>query len=262
MEHLRIIAESYMTGFGVHEDKQQALYWYKRAAEAGDPEASDVFIRMSSSAPAIPQLGRNLYCQFLTQVLLAPFIEGRDDRKAIPSPARSDALNKLRNILSENPDLTQIPLERAFQVHSQQRQISHAGHLETDSGRLKSWDLAVLAIKDDDQEILIQALHENPDLIRGRSDGGENLAHIAVRYRRAGLLRMLVQDFDSDPAQVNINGLTPLLLAVKLGATSAVRVLTFADRKAGVWPDRAAFDNASEGSGGGSRFPPRSVFKI
>lgn len=244
-----------MTGFGVLKDKQQALYWYKRAAEAGDPEASDVFIRVSSPATARSQLGRNLYCRFLIQVLLAPFNESRYDGKSIPSPACSDALNRLRNTLSENPELTQIPLERAVQVHSKQRQTSQVGKLETDSGRLKSWDLAVLAIKEDDQEILLQALHENPDLIRGRSDGGEYLTHIAVRYRSAGLLRMLVQDFDSDPTQVNINGLTPLSLAVKLGATSAVRVLIFADRKAGVWPDRAAFENASEGSGGGSKFP-------
>lgn len=250
-----------MTGFGVHEDKQQALYWYRRAAEAGDPEASDVFIRTSSPASAISQLGKNLYCQFLTQVLLAPFNEGGDDGKVISSPARSDALNNLRKTLSENPDLTQTPLERAFQVHYQQRQTAQAGQLETDSGRLKSWDLAVLAIKEDDQEMLLQALHENPDLIQGRSDSGENLVHIAVRYGCAGLLRMLVQDFDSDPAQVNINGLTPLSLAVKLGDTSAVRVLTFVDRKAGVWPDRAAFDNASEGGGGWSKSPVEKLSK-
>lgn len=244
-----------MTGFGVHEDKQQALYWYRRAAEAGDPEASEIFIRNTSPASAIAQLGRNLYCQFLTEVLLAPFNEGGEGGKAIPRPARSDNLDRLRKTLSGNPDLTQTPLERAFQVNLQQQQTAQAGYIETDSGRLKSWDLAVLAIKEDDQEILIKALHENPDLIQGRSDNGENLAHIAVRYRSAGLLRMLVQDFNLDPAQLNIDGLTPLSLAVKLGATSSVRVLTFADRKAGVWPDKAALDNASEGSGGWSKFP-------
>lgn len=107
-------------------------------------------------------------------------------------------------------------------------------------------------MKESDQEILIQALHDNLDLIRGRSDGGENLAYIAVRYCYPGLLHTLVQDFNSDPTQVNINGLTPLSLVVKLGATSAVRVLTFADRKAGIWHDRTAFDNASEVSGGWS----------
>lgn len=192
LEHMRIVAESYMTGFGVHEDKQQALYWYRRAAEAGDPEASDIFIRNTSPASAISQLGRNLYCQFLTEVLLAPFNEGGDVSIPIPSPARSDNLDKLRKTLSGNSDLAQTPLERAFQVHSLQRQTAQAGYLETDSGRLKSWDLAVLAIKENDQEILMQALHENPDLIQGRSDNGENLAHIAVRHRSAGLLRMLV----------------------------------------------------------------------
>lgn len=60
---------------------------------------------------------------------------------------------------------------------------------------------------------------------------------------------------------MNIDGLTPLSLAVKLGATSSVRVLTFADRKAGVWSDKAAFDNASEGSGGRSKFPISKAFQ-
>ena len=239
-----------MTGFGVEQDEQQALRWYRRAAEAGDPEASEVLLRNLTPDSAVSQLGRKLYCQLLTQVLLAPLRHNKDDSKASPSQKRTKSLNDLERLFYRDLDLTLIPLERAFRLHILQRLDAQHDGLGAGTESRKSRDIAVKAIKDDDQELLSLAIQDDPSLTRGLIDGVETLAHVAVRYGRAGLLRMLIQDFHVNHTEMNASGLTPLSLAVKIGATSAVRVLIFSDKSIMITGDDAAMDNAAEGSGG------------
>lgn len=250
LEHLKIVAESYMAGFGVKKDEEQAIQWYRRAAEAGDPEASDILLRTLSPGCSVSQLGREMYCQLLTQVLLAPFRESGVDSKALSNLKHTKSLNELEKILCEHPDLTLIPLERAFKLHTLEHSNAQYGDAKTGVENRKSWGIAVKAIKDDDQETLVSAIQDDPSLARGLPNGIDTLAHVAVRFGRAGLLRMLIQDLHVNPIEANVNGLTPLSLAVKIGATWAVRVLVFSDKKAQIRGDDAAMDNASEGSGG------------
>lgn len=209
-----------------------------------------MLLRNLAPNSAVLQLGRKLYCQLLTQILLAPLRQSGDDSKVAPSPKRRKNLNDLERVFCRNLDLTLTPLEWAFRLHIFQRLDAQYGGLEARTENRNSWDIAVKAIKDDDQELLSLAIQDDSSITRGLVDGVQTLAHVAVRYGRAGLLRMLIPDFHVDHTESNANGLTPLSLAVKIGATSTVHVLIFSDKSIMISGDDAAMDNASEGSGG------------
>lgn len=160
-------------------------------------------------------------------------------------------MEKFRDLLSQNPDISRIPLERAFQVQIQQSRVDFRGMNNTSTQTNPiGWNVARDAIQYNDQDSLRAILRENPGLAMGRPDGIECLAHVAIRYGRAGLLRMLNQEFNISLSETNADGSTPLSFAIKIGSTSSMRVLLFTGKNARIAGDDAAMDNASEGKGG------------
>jgi hypothetical protein len=73
---------------------------------------------------------------------------------------------------------------------------------------------------------------------------------VAAESDRAGLLRMLIEDYQVDCQLTNVDGLSPLARAIRLGNTAAVRVLLFSDRNVKLEGDIAAMDTGAEGGSG------------
>jgi hypothetical protein len=251
LDHIKIVAESYAVGFGTQKDLESAFQWYKSAAEAGDVEASVAILRFWTLDSTYLKLGNVTYCLLLSQALIASFGTSNEANTLISHSSHSTSVEKFRDLLSQNPDISRIPLERAFQVQIQQSRVNFRdiNNTSTQTNPI-GWNIARDAIQYDDQDSLRAILRENPGLAMGRPDGIESLAHVAIRYGRAGLLRMLIQEFNINLSETNADGSTPLSFAIKIGSTSSMRVLLFTDKNARVAVDDAAMDNASEGKGG------------
>jgi len=224
---------------------------YKAAAEEGDIEASTAILRFWDLDSTSLQLGENTYCLVLSQALMASFGTSNEADTQISKPTYSAKAEKFQGFLTRNPDICKVPMERAFQTQIQQSRVDlpRLNNTSTQTTSIE-WNAARDAIRYDDQDSLINILREHPSLVRGRPDGNESLAHLAIRYDRAGLLRMLIQEFNVSLSETNADGSTPLSFAIKIGSTSSMRVLLFAVKNAKVAGDVAAMDNASEGKGG------------
>jgi hypothetical protein len=251
LDHIKIVAESYAVGFGTQKDLESAFQWYKAAAEAGDVEASIAILRFWALDSTYLKLGNAIYCTLLGQALIASFGTSNEANDLISHSSHSTSVAKLRDLLSRNPDISRVPLERAFQVQIQQSRVDFRGMNKTSTQTNSiGWNVARDAIQYNDQDSLRAILRENPGLAMGRPDGIECLAHVAIRYGGAGLLRMLNQEFNISLSETNADGSTPLSFAIKIGSTSSMRVLLFTGKNARVAGDDAAMDNASEGKGG------------
>jgi hypothetical protein len=252
LDHIKIVAESYAVGFGTQKDLESAFQWYKVAAEAGDVEASIAILRFWTLDSTYLKLGNVIYCSLLSQALIASFGTSNEANTPRSHSPYSTNVEKFRDLLIQNPDISRIPLERAFQVQIQQSGVANLRGMNNTSTQTNpiGWNFARDAIQYDDQDSLRAILRENPGLAIGRPDGIESLAHVAIRYGRAGLLRMLIQEFNINLSETNADGSTLLSFAIKIGSTSSMRVLLFTDKNARVAGDDAAMDNASEGKGG------------
>jgi hypothetical protein len=252
LDHIKIVAESYAVGFGTQKDLDSAFEWYRAAAEGGDAEASAAILRSWNLESTYMELGKTKYCLLLSQALMASFETSNEVNTQKSQSSATTPVERLRAFLTENPDISRIPMERAVQAQILQSRVEFGGtdtSTYTQRSRIE-WNAARDAIRYDDQDSLTAILQANPSFTMGRPDGSESLAHVAIRYDRAGLLRMLIQEFNISLSETNADGSTPLSFAIKIGSTSSMRVLLFAVKNAKVAGDVAAMDNASEGKGG------------
>ncbi|KAL1641755.1 hypothetical protein SLS58_005794 [Diplodia intermedia] len=68
------------------------------------------------------------------------------------------------------------------------------------------------------------------------------------------MVRLLIEDFGSDPKARDGNGTTALTYAVQAGHTATARILAAVDKTAGLPPDFAAVEDAHRGPGDLTKF--------
>jgi TPR repeat protein len=249
--HQKMVGDCYSIGFGIEQNIHQALSWYEKAAHAGSVEATESFLRVAGPEFASESLGTPVYCQWLCRVLLSAFNQHRDG-----STERADcstAICRLQGLLCTNPEVARIPLEKALEKFISTKDFVVPEVIDDTTTQTEArleWVAAVNAIRRDDQEALRNAISRSPAILQGRPDGSRSLAYVAAESDRAGLLRMLIEDYGVDCRLKNVDGLSPLARAVRLGNTAAVRVLLFSDRNVKLEGDIAAMDTGAEGGSG------------
>jgi hypothetical protein len=244
-----MVGDCYSIGFGVQQNVSQALLWYEKAANNGNVEAAEAFLRVLGPTASLAHLGENSYCQWLGQVLLSVFGQGPDEYGA--SSSLQGPLARLAELFWAKPELARVPLERAFETFINTERISTPVMSITDSTTIKmEWLEAFQAIQEDDEEALRKIITAAPSILRGHGDGRRTLLYAAAECDRAGLLRMLIDEYHMDLKVPSMDGVTPLAQAVRLGNTASVRVLLFSDKQATLEGDIAAMDSAAEGPGG------------
>lgn len=163
LDHIKIVAESYAVGFGTQKDLESAFQWYKTAAEAGDVEASVAILRFWTLDSTYLKLGNAIYCLLLSQALLASFGTSNEANILISHSSHSTSVEKFRDLLSQNPDISRIPLERAFQVQIQRSRANFLCMNNTSTQKNPiGWNVARDAIQYDDQDSLRAILREKP----------------------------------------------------------------------------------------------------
>jgi hypothetical protein len=164
---------------------------------------------------------------------------------------------RLEHLLCTNPELARVALEEALKNFVAMKDPTLGEIFDDTTAPIAAsaeWVQAVSAIRRDDQEALRQAISKLPTILKGRPDESRTLAYMAAESGRAGLLRMLIEEYGLDCQLPNADGVTPLACAVRLGNTAAVRVLMFSDRNVKLDGDIAAMDTGAEGDSGKTRY--------
>ncbi|MCJ1251357.1 Ankyrin-2 [Trapelia coarctata] len=248
IQHLKLIGDCYNTGFGVAKNHEEAAVWFQRASDEGDPEASKAFLQICGPEAARARLGDLQYCKVHVQVLLATFSEGGLKSRLLSTELREKHLSVLETTLCRQPDLSRIPLEHSVKLYTEHRSIEYLEKLHDDSPFLSpAWHQAIRSIVDDDQQALRSAIEFDPSILHVPLAGMNDLVSTTIRWRRAGLLRLLIEEYGIETNKPNVKGLTPLEEAIRINDTASVRVLLFASKQLTVNLENAAMSNASEG---------------
>lgn len=248
LSHQKMVGDCYSVGFGVEQNISEALSWYERAAQAGSVDATETFLRIAEPESADEHLGAPVYCQWLCRVLLSAFDQG--NYESMKRSKYSRQLLSLEHLLCSMPELARVALEEAFANFVAMKDPTLRKVFDDTTVPIVAsteWAQAVNAIRKDDQEALRQAISNLPTILKGRPDESRTLAYVAAESGRAGLLRMLIEEYGVDCQLPNNDGVTPLACAVRLGNTAVVRVLMFSDRNVKLVGDIAAMDTAAEG---------------
>jgi hypothetical protein len=243
--HMRYVADCYAIGLGVSKDINKALDWYSSAADSGSHEAAEALLLATTPEEAISRLGLDRYCLYMCYVLTSPLgllqeTESRHDS--------SSGLETMRMLLCHDPTASKLPLQRAFHRYNlQKKPVEPCNRDQSSDVAVPGWSDAVASIVDDDSEALYRTLSAHPDLPK-QSPGTPDLLYVAAELGRAGISRILLDDFGMDPLATRGDGTSPVQRAIELGHVSVARILSSSAQLSRISLRDAAIENASQGS--------------